>query len=654
MVVSGALPSSSRLRSLLIPAFLVGLVLGLVSSAPEPTAAAAPDTPALTPAPQSVQWTGPAVDLTGTVEIVKVGGGAGDDVVKAATAIVTDAGGKVVSRSGRARIVVGTDDGNASHYRPASLSVPSQAEGYALTTSSAGVPSVIALGSDASGAFHATTTLRQITVGGKVAGATITDWPAMRVRGVVEGFYGIPWSHRARMDMLSYMGDQRMNTYVYAPKDDPYLRARWRERYPASDLARLKQLSQTARAAHIDLVVALSPGEDICYSSPEDYAAATGVFDQLRDIGITSFYVAFDDISGDFTCDSDTAQFTATGDKAALAQAQAYFLGRIQREYIKSKGLPDLWMAPTQYTGMDKTDYKTTLGKELDPAISVQWTGRGIVTDSITTEQASQAAAAYGTSKLVVWDNFPANDGENQARLFLGAMPAQHRPGHGDHRDHHQPDDPALRLPAGRGRVRQLRVEPDRARRPDHEEYGDGQDRGRELGTRVGGDAGLRRRARAVGVHRLAGLAHLERRLRVHLVPRRRGQREHRGQGGRAAHAPAAAEGRSHHAGLGQSARLLQRRQAVDRRHLELGKCGSGRRRPHPGTAQGGHGRSPEGSNEHGVDGRPSRGQTLERARRQRPAPGRRAHPEAGGHRYGRAGGPCPPGLEQPVSRDRT
>lgn len=425
MVVSGALPSSSRLRSLLIPAFLVGLVLGLVSSAPEPTAAATPDTPALTPAPQSVQWTGPAVDLTGTVEIVKVGGGAGDDVVKAATAIVTDAGGKVVSRSGRARIVVGTDDGNASQYRPASLSVPSQAEGYALTTSSAGVPSVIALGSDASGAFHATTTLRQITVGGKVAGATITDWPAMRVRGVVEGFYGIPWSHRARMDMLSYMGDQRMNTYVYAPKDDPYLRARWRERYPASDLARLKQLSQTARAAHIDLVVALSPGEDICYSSPEDYAAATGVFDQLRDIGITSFYIAFDDISGDFTCDSDTAQFTATGDKAALAQAQAHFLGRIQREYIKSKGLPDLWMAPTQYTGMDKTDYKTTLGKELDPAISVQWTGRGIVTDSITTEQASQAAAAYGTSKLVVWDNFPANDGENQARLFLGAMPAR-------------------------------------------------------------------------------------------------------------------------------------------------------------------------------------------------------------------------------------
>lgn len=365
------------------------------------------------------------MDLTGTVEIVKVGGRAGDDVVKAATAIVTDAGGKVVARRGRARIVVGTNDGNASQYRPTSLSVPAQAEGYALMTSSAGVPSVIALGSDASGAFHAMTTLRQITVGGKITGAIITDWPTMQVRGVVEGFYGIPWSHQARMDMLSYMGSQRMNTYVYAPKDDPYLRARWRERYPASDLTRLKQLSQTARAAHVNLVVTLSPGEDICYSSPEDYAAATNVLEQLRGIGITSFYVAFDDISGDFTCNSDSAQFTAAGDKAALAQAQAHFLNRIQREYLKPKRLPDLWMAPTQYTGTDKTAYKTTLGQELDPAISVQWTGRGIVTDSITTEQASQAASAYGTSRLIIWDNFPTNDGENQARLFLGAMPAR-------------------------------------------------------------------------------------------------------------------------------------------------------------------------------------------------------------------------------------
>lgn len=425
MIISGTSPSSSRARSLIILPLLLGLVLGLLVSSSASTAAAAPVPPPLTPVPQSVQWAGPAVDLTGTVEIVKVGGKAGDDVVKAATAIVTEAGGTVVPRRGKARIVVGTNDGNASRYRPASLVIPTQAEGYALTTSSAGLPSVVALGSDAAGAFHATTTLRQITVGGKVTGATIKDWPTMRVRGVVEGFYGIPWSHRARLDTLAYMGTQRMNTYVYAPKDDPYLRARWRERYPGSDLPRMKQLSQAARAAHVNLVVTLSPGEDICYSSPEDYAAATGVLEQLRAIGITSFYIAFDDISGDFTCDSDRARFTATGDKAALAQAQAHFLNRLQREYVRPKSLADLWMAPTQYTGMDRTDYKTTLGKNLDPAISVQWTGRAIVTDSITTAQAAQAAAAYGTSRLVIWDNFPTNDGENQSRLFLGAMPAR-------------------------------------------------------------------------------------------------------------------------------------------------------------------------------------------------------------------------------------
>lgn len=379
------------------------------------------------------------MDLTGTVEIVKVGDRAGDDVVKAATSIVTSAGGTVVTRSGKARIVVGTNDGNASRYRPASLSVPSRSEGYALATSSASVPSVIALGNDASGAFHAMTTLRQITVGGKVTGATITDWPTMQVRGVVEGFYGVPWSHRARLDTLSYMGSQHMNTYVYAPKDDPYLRARWRDLYPSAELGRMKELAGASRDSHVNLVVAISPYEGdgkngntpICYSSQQDYDALVAVLEQLRGIGITNFYVAFDDIVGgdgqpaEFDCASDTARFTGADRLVKQAHAQAYLLNRLQREYITPKGLPGLWTVPTQYTGTEATAYKTTLGQELDDAVTVQWTGAGVVSESITTAQAAQAAGVYGTSNLVIWDNFPTNDGENAGRLFLSAMPAR-------------------------------------------------------------------------------------------------------------------------------------------------------------------------------------------------------------------------------------
>ena len=42
--------------------------------------------------------------------------------------------------------------------------------------------------------------------------------------GVVEGFYGRPWTEAERRMMLHFLGEHGMNLYVYAPKDDPYHR----------------------------------------------------------------------------------------------------------------------------------------------------------------------------------------------------------------------------------------------------------------------------------------------------------------------------------------------------------------------------------------------------------------------------------------------
>ena len=58
-------------------------------------------------------------------------------------------------------------------------------------------------------------------------------------RGVVEGFYGPPWGHADRLSIIEFMGRHGMNLYVYAPKDDPYHRAQWREPYPPQEYERL-------------------------------------------------------------------------------------------------------------------------------------------------------------------------------------------------------------------------------------------------------------------------------------------------------------------------------------------------------------------------------------------------------------------------------
>ena len=51
------------------------------------------------------------------------------------------------------------------------------------------------------------------------------------VRGVLEGFYGNPWTHEQRLELLGFMASRGMNTFVYAPKDDPLVRRDWRSAY---------------------------------------------------------------------------------------------------------------------------------------------------------------------------------------------------------------------------------------------------------------------------------------------------------------------------------------------------------------------------------------------------------------------------------------
>ena len=146
--------------------------------------------------------------------------------------------------------------------------------------------------------------------------------PAFQRRGIVEGFFGPPWSMRHRRALFRFGAKRGMNTYLYAPKDDPYLRDRWRDEYPLAELARLKELVDRAAANHVRFTYALSPGLSVCYSSESDIAALTRKFDSLYAIGVRSFAVPLDDISyTKWNCAADEQEFGTGGGAAGAAQA---------------------------------------------------------------------------------------------------------------------------------------------------------------------------------------------------------------------------------------------------------------------------------------------------------------------------------------------
>ena len=61
-------------------------------------------------------------------------------------------------------------------------------------------------------------------------------------KGVIEGFYGRDWQRSERLMVFDWMAEAGMNAYIYGPKDDVHIRARWRGPYDASHLATLADL----------------------------------------------------------------------------------------------------------------------------------------------------------------------------------------------------------------------------------------------------------------------------------------------------------------------------------------------------------------------------------------------------------------------------
>ncbi|MGI5472035.1 beta-N-acetylhexosaminidase family protein [Streptomyces sp. CA-132043] len=313
--------------------------------------------------------------------------------------------------------------------------VPDHAEGYALRVADhRSRPATVALGgTDAAGQYYAVQTLRGLITEGRIAGASVSDFPAMPLRGSIEGFYGSPWTHEERLDQMDFLGEVKSNTYVYAPKDDPYHREKWRDPYPADKLDELGALVQRATAHHVRFTFAVSPGNSICYSDPADVKALIAKLESLYGLGVRSFSVPLDDISyTKWNCAGDEKKFGAPGREPA-AEAQVGLLNEVQRAFIAThEGTNPLQMVPTEYGDLTDTAYKQKLRSALDADIEVMWTGTEVVPSEITNDQAAKAAELFGR-KVFVWDNYPVNDFDKTAGRLLLAPYDKREAGLSDH-----------------------------------------------------------------------------------------------------------------------------------------------------------------------------------------------------------------------------
>jgi hyaluronoglucosaminidase len=231
--------------------------------------------------------------------------------------------------------------------------------------------------------------------------------PAAPTWGVIEGFYGTPWSWDERARMVATVAQAGMGAYLYCPKDDPLHRDRWREPYPVEFVQRWAGLNAQAQDAGVALVFGISPFIDYDFDSEVDYSTLLDKCRAFVASGADGVALLADDIEFEGEVQVD----------GALGARHVALANRLLADLRAQR--PDLgfWFCPTAYSD-ERVDQDFAEGgleylealAGLDQAAQVLWTGSG--TSSATMDAADLARVTQVTGrKPLIWDNFWANDG---------------------------------------------------------------------------------------------------------------------------------------------------------------------------------------------------------------------------------------------------
>ncbi|MFL5812077.1 MAG: beta-N-acetylglucosaminidase domain-containing protein [Bdellovibrionia bacterium] len=234
--------------------------------------------------------------------------------------------------------------------------------------------------------------------------------------GIVEGFYGRPWSWEERRAAARFMRTQDYSFYLYAPKGDFYLRRLWREAWPKEFFQSLKLMVEDFHSQSIEVGMGLSLHHFQQDTPEQALQAIRRKLREMESLGVDHVAILFDDMRGDLP---------------DLAKRQIELVHAV-KEFSPSLGLS---MCPTYYSldplldklfGERPASYLAELGEGLDPSIEIFWTGEKICSKSYSAEHLNETAKVL-KRPVLLWDNYPVNDTENMSR-FLHLRAFQNRP----------------------------------------------------------------------------------------------------------------------------------------------------------------------------------------------------------------------------------
>lgn len=159
--------------------------------------------------------------------------------------------------------------------------------------------------------------LDQMQDGKILSDVRIEDYANTKWRGVVEGFYGQPYTAADIESLMKFGQKYKMNTFIYGPKADPYHASLWKEAYPTEATItptqkangvhtqeEIRHIAKVADENHINFVWSIHPMMDpatrIDITKPEAIDKGVeeiiGKFTMMRELGVKGFGMFVDDV----------------------------------------------------------------------------------------------------------------------------------------------------------------------------------------------------------------------------------------------------------------------------------------------------------------------------------------------------------------------
>lgn len=216
-------------------------------------------------------------------------------------------------------------------------------------------------------------------------------------QGIVEGFYGRPFSDRQRKILLEELSQLDSAAYFYAPKDDPWHRILWREQYPADRWNSIK----TCMGGSTAFFFSISPW----MFQDSEWRIAREKLLVAEDSGAAGLGILFDDVP------EKSAQ--------ELAERQLIFAEKA----LADTELPVI-LCPSVYCGefLERfpggDEYLDTWKRGIPQEWTSFWTGPQVVSEHLS--DLENASTLLG-GRPAVWDNLPATD-YCLRRIFLPGL----------------------------------------------------------------------------------------------------------------------------------------------------------------------------------------------------------------------------------------